>query len=250
MRRFQAERPRGRPKTTNAAEPPEKKIEYLSVDASAYGGAWYESTLVETHTKLIAGLSVPYYVVTLPNGDTASVERWHFRDATRSKLLSDMKETLVPGTRVEVMIRPEGTFTPTSLIAWALAEVVRDYGPDHSVEVKFQNSDFWKPATYPRNEVRLSTDVEATRLAWNPPRTIVSDREHLIQHKLQTAAELVLQLEGLIDRLDGHTFEPHRDTLIEIVEDLLIARYYDKAMVLIRFLKDMEALIAKRKAAQ
>ena len=195
---------------------------------------------------MIASVSVPYFVINIPNGDTASVERWRFRYPSRVTMMTEVKDPIVPGTRVEVRIRPEISFGVSSVVGWALAEVVQDLGGDHPVEVKFKNSEFWKQGLYPRSEVRISSDTESTCTAWDPPRNLISDREHLIQYKLNAAAELVLQLEQQLETMDGPGFEPHRDTLIEIVEDLLIARYYDKAIVLVRFLRDAETLIAKR----
>ena len=151
------------------------------------------------------------------------------------------------GTRLELRVKAKIPYSD-HVEGWAMVTVMEDSWEVGSLKVNFLNKEHWPDAVHPRSSFRISDDVASTDLAWNPEPLLplISDVEPHIPKRLQlTAKRIKDDIAPQIASLTPQSFEPFREELTEMAETLIIARRYEKAIVLIKFIKEVELAITK-----
>lgn len=217
-------------------------------DQTPLGGLWIKTEVHRQTYKFICGERVYYYEISLPPGiepETAAVEKWQVRkDVTYREIAQGL---IKAGTRLELRVKAKIPYSD-HVEGWAMVTVMEDSWEVGSLKVHFLNKEHWPDAVHPRSSFRISDDVASTDRAWNPEPTLplISDVEPHIPKRLQMAAKRIKDdIAPQIGSLTPHTFEPFREELTEIAETLIIARRYEKAIVLIKFIKEVELAITR-----
>jgi hypothetical protein len=221
------------------------QVDYWNLDESKFGGGWYRSSVVAVGVKLICKHAVPFYVVMLPTGETASFEKWRIRAPPETVLMSETNDIVKQGTPVEFVWQLPGSneISDSPLTAWLMGRLEEDCSPGSQPVIRFLNETFWDTKAYERSLIRIPQHDPATSYAWKTPQPlvhIISELEHLVPDYIQKAATAILEIDKTIDSMTVTQLEKHRQGLIDAAEAFFVSRNYEKAILIARALQKFE----------
>lgn len=227
------------------------KVEFLSVDVLPDKVIWVECKVARKLEKEVAGRVLVCYVVEFFTGDLSTVESWRVRKicTTRAKL-ADTKFTRNPGVKLEVQ-RKADPDTNWNKLCWKPCKLVQPFDPtkDISVTVEYIKSPQHGDAVLEEVLVLSKENIRFAPIGaseiWPLPQIVVSDQEHIVPRTLTEISAKFTQLLEKIDKLDLQGLEPIRDELLDKVDTLNQAHYYEESMQVIETLRLIEDVMAQ-----